>query len=157
MLKTALVRSRGSSRKTFRRRSNFLWKKWTSAWHFVLSSCPSSSSLNVITSVAVLTTTSMLEQMEKIWEGLTLDQGVNLRRRTSWKRSWKTVPQNTRAMSSPRIRLLSVLPRNQMRLAFARLFDKASCKTTTIRLLRNSSRKSGMIKMIKHFRMAINL
>ena len=133
MLKTALVRSRGRRRKTFRRRSNFLWKKWTSAWRIVLSSC-SSSSLNVITSVAVLTTQSMLEQMEKSWEGRTLDQGVNLRRRSSWKRSWKTVPQNTRAMSRPRIRLLSVLPRNQMRLAFARLFDKARCKTMTIRL-----------------------
>ena len=82
---------------------------------------------------------------------------MNLRRRSSWKRSWKTVPQNTLAMSRPRICLLSVLPRNQMRLAFARLFDKARCKTMTIRLYRNSNRKSGMIKMIKHFRMAINL
>ena len=98
-----------------------------------------------------------LEQMEKIWEVLTLSQGVNPSTRTSWKRSWKTVPQKTRAMSRPSVLLLSLLPRNQMMLAFARLFDTACCKTMMSRLLMNSSRKRGMIKMIKLFRMAGSL
>ena len=89
-----------------------------------------------------------LDAMETSCEVRTLLQGVRPRTRTTWRMSWKMLPQNTRATSRPRIRLLSVVPRKKMRLKRLRPFWAACWQHNLIMPpktpFRNSRRKKGI-------------